>query len=164
MTWPKPYGFRELSTITETSIHVHGYSRRNADTAARLAGLRFEEKVQGFFLSHYPNYSAEPHIRYKEVKHWRNAFPDGLMLLSDRSIIFEIKRQHMPEAWWQLRKRYQPLLEHHRVQPVQVIEVVKDFDLQMPFPEDVDVLTLDEFPRLLREPHSSRFSVLVWPR
>jgi len=80
-------------------------------------------------------YGAECHVIYWTAKGPRNAFPDGILWLDDRTVVFEIKRQHMPEAWWQLRKHYQPVLEAYSMKPVQVCEIVEDFDLQMPFPE-----------------------------
>jgi len=98
--------------------------------------LRFEEQVQLALLEQFPKYRAEPQVYYFTGKGPRNAFPDGVMFLPDRTVIFEIKSQHMPEAWWQLQKHYRPVLEAFRVQPVQLIEVVKSFDLQMPFPEE----------------------------
>ena len=84
------------------------------------------------------------------------------MLLPDRTVIFEIKRQHMPEAWWQLRKHYQPVMERYREQPVQVCEIVKDFDLQMPFPEsDIHCFGNDELNAFL-ERNPAQFGVWWW--
>lgn len=92
----------------------------------------------------------------------RNAFPDGLMLLDDRTVIVEIKRQHMPEAWWQLRRHYQVVLEKYRPKPVQVLEVVKEFDLQMPFPEDDFLLFENDFLGKFLELPVEKFGVMLW--
>lgn len=131
-----PQGFLEPSLpINQIEIRWRKYSRRIGNTAAKEAGLRFEEKVQTALLDLFPLYEAEPQIIYWTPKGPRNAFPDGLLLLPERTIIIEIKRQHMPEAWWQLRRHYSLVMERYRVQPIQCIEIVKDFDCAMPFPE-----------------------------
>lgn len=52
----------------------------------------------------------------------------------------EIKFQHMPEAWWQLRKLYQPALEFKLRRPVFVLEVCKSYDPAMPFPEPIELV------------------------
>lgn len=131
-----PAGFQEPSLpISRLEIRWRKYHRKAGNTAARENGLRFEDQVQQHLLDCFPLYEAEPQIIYWTPKGPRNAFPDGLLLLPERTVIIEIKRQHMPEAWWQLRKHYQIVMQRYRVQPVQCIEVVKDFDAQMPFPE-----------------------------
>lgn len=131
-----PQNFQEPSLpIERIEVRWRKYRRRNGNTAAREAGLRYEEKIQLALLDCFPLYEAEPHIIYWTPKGPRNAFPDGLLLLPERTVIIEIKRQHMPEAWWQLRRHYSLVMERYRVQPIQCIEIVKDLDISMPFPE-----------------------------
>lgn len=123
--------------------------------------MRFEEQVQRELILAFPDYQPNPHIVYWTAKGPRNAFPDGLLTLNDRTVIVEIKRQHMPEAWWQLRRHYQLVLEQYRIQPVQVLEIVKSFDSQMPFPEEFDLITPGELTSFLeRDPQ--RFGVMKW--
>lgn len=159
-----PPGYRELSPpISGVRIQFRDYSRRyRGNTSAKEAGLRYEEKVQRALCSHFADYRPEPHIIYWTGKGPRNAFPDGLMLFPDRTVVFEIKRQHMPEAWWQLRRHYQPVLEAYRSQPVQLVEVVREFDLGLQFPEPIKLLhSLDELDEFIRDP-IAEIGVLVW--
>ncbi len=60
----------------------------------------------------------------------------------------EVKYQHTPDAWWQLRRLYAPLVEH--IFPhysVHLVEVCKWFDPAVPFPERFDMLPAVEAVR-----------------
>lgn len=92
----------------------------------------------------------------------RNGFPDGLMLLNDRTVVFEIKVQHMPEAWWQLRRHYQLVLEQYRPVPVQCCEIVKTYDAGMPFPEEGLVLFERDFLGKFLQADPKQMGVLLW--
>lgn len=159
-----PAGYRELCPpISGVKIQFREYARRRKGiTPAREAGLRYEERVQWALASRFADYQPEPHVMYWTGKGPRNAFPDGLMLFPERTVVFEMKRQHMPEAWWQLRRHYQPVLEAYRPQPVQLVEVVREFDLGLQFPEPIKLLhSLDELDTFTREP-IDEIGVLLW--
>lgn len=105
--------------------------------------------MQSFLVGQFDLYEPEPQITYCAAGRPGLAYPDGLLLLPDRTVIFEVKSQHMPEAWWQLRRHYQLVMEQYRVQPVQCIEVVKSFDAAMPFPEKIDFFTVRQLREVL---------------
>ena len=165
-TWTPPASFLEPSQpIERVQLRRKKYHRRSGNSEARERGLRFEERVQEHLSEAFPtSYIAEPELVYWTGKGPRNGFPDGVLELPDRLVVFEMKIQHMPEAWWQLRKHYQPVLEAYTKVPVQCVEIVKDFDLQMPFPEDeISYYELRDLDKLLvSDPHD--FAVLWWPR
>jgi len=90
----------------------------------------------------------------------RLVVPDGILLRSRDVVIFEIKSQHMPEAWWQLRRLYAPVLEAWWNKPVVCCEVVKSFDPSIGFPEPVKFCrSLDE---VLSSNHGDAFRVFQW--
>jgi hypothetical protein len=58
-------------------------------------------------------------------------------------VIFEIKIAHMPEAWWQLKRLYEPVLRAWpRVTgiPIRCCEVVQAYDPHVPFPCEYDLV------------------------
>lgn len=102
-----------------------------------------------------------PWIEFQEQENPRPRFcqPDGLLFdpWTGRIILLEVKYQHTPDAWWQLRKLYAPVIEylfpHYEVA---CVEVVKWFDPAVVFPER---------PALLKCPMEgdpSRLGVHIW--
>jgi hypothetical protein len=82
-------------------------------------------------------YWPEPRISFIDDSGARNCYPDGLLIINPFVFVLEIKIQHMPEAWWQLRRLYLPLLRQ-QFPVVGGIEIVKSYDPAMPFPEPVN--------------------------
>ena len=136
------------------------YIRTRGNTAAREAGLRFEAKVQEHFTGIWPGYFAGPILHFTDDRGHNLCIPDGILLLPDRVVVFEIKSQHMPEAWWQLCRKYRPVVEVWQTdRPVQGVEVVRSYDPAMPFPCPVRVV---ESPTCIFNLSSKDFCVLVW--
>lgn len=165
---PPPPSFRApKGTIHNVTIgNVIEYERQRGDTSARDNGLRYEAKVQKALydlLGDY--YQPSPRVSFHDDSGLRFCIPDGLFRMLDRLVVFEIKIQHMPEAWWQLRKLYAPVLDHSfgaaLRKPTQVIEVVASYDPAMPFPEPI-VLISDLRRHLECEDLRKSFGVLVW--
>jgi hypothetical protein len=79
----------------------------------------------------------------------------------DRVLIFEIKSQHMPEAWWQLEQLYRPVLRARRpLCPIVCVEVCRSYDPAMPFPAEFRLLSsIDE---ILDNPIVTSLAVLPW--
>lgn len=127
-----PYGIRVRSTP---------YERQKGDTPARENGLRYEAKIQTLLESTFHPYWPSPKVSFYDKSGLRFIVPDGLILRADRTVIFEIKFAHCPEAWWQLRKLYSPILELAYSKPVQVVEIVRSYDPATPFPETPELLT-----------------------
>ncbi len=137
---PPPPHFQAPTSIHDVRIQFGLYLRERGDTAAREAGLRYESKVQAKLQDLFPFYQSSPHVSFMDGRQLRFCIPDGILLDSECITIFEIKSQHMPEAWWQLRRLYSPVLAAWGARPVQVIEVVRSYDPSMPFPEDVELV------------------------
>lgn len=132
-------------------------------TEAQKAGLRYEAKAQLMLREVLgPRYSVAPHVHFEDESGWRTCVPDGVYVPVDGPVfVFEIKSQHMPEAWWQLRRLYQPVLEARRPRrQIVPIEVTRSYDPSQPFPEECEVIRdLSDFVLRTRFDH---LGVLVW--
>lgn len=80
--------------------------------AAKRSGLRYERDVQEWLGSVLRYYEPGPWFEYSDAtgKHWCQ--PDGVMKDDSSSTlyIFEIKRRWCVEGWWQLCRKYAPVL------------------------------------------------------
>lgn len=157
---PPPPHFRPIiGDIRDVVFSPQNYVRQRGDTAAREAGLRFEAKAQEVLQTAFKTYFPTPRIAFVDRSGYRVCIPDGVVVEDGGGIVFEIKIQHTPNAWWQLRRLYQPVLEKHLFRPVRVVEVVRTFDPDTMFPEKFDLLTsIDD----VRQIPPDRFGVLTW--
>lgn len=144
-----PPRFRPLrGQVTEARCLLSiGYDAAAGTTDAQRAGLRYEAKVQQFLKSRFPAYEAAPWLHFLDDKLARTAQPDGVLKLNNFVVIFEIKHQHCPEAWWQLERLYRPVIEVIWPNtPVMCIEVCRSYDPSMPFPCPVTLIEkIDEW-------------------
>ena len=116
-----PQGFRPAEDVIwaelVTSGPIKGPSR---PTGARAAGMRYERKAHGAFQQRWspeangPLYAPAQWIKFLcrgETKA-RWCQPDGLILDFNRSriTILEMKLHHTQNAWWALRRLYEPTL------------------------------------------------------
>lgn len=118
-------------------------------TGARAQGLRYERKSKEMLEKRFADWAANgnpdcelllgPWINFKSSgDKLRYCQPDALLIdTAGKSIvIFEIKLQHTAQAWWQVRKLYEPVLERiYSGFSFTAIEVVKWFDAHQTFPE-----------------------------
>lgn len=132
-----------------------------AQSAAQKAGLRYEEKAQAFLRSKFPDVRLSTMLHFCDDSGPRRCVPDAFLSLPDRTIAFEIKSQHMPESWWQLRKLYAPVLEALYSKPVLCVEMTKSYDPAVPFPELHQVFYN---PDSLAGMPVSSFVVLLWKK
>jgi len=116
-------------------------------SVAQQNGLRYEKKAQRYLEERLgPTYCASPNLHFSDQSGFRTCVPDGILFGTRTLFVFEIKNQHTPDAWWQLRRLYQPVLEHlPGIDHVSCIEVCRVFEPNTPFPEEIDlVLDLKE--------------------
>lgn len=162
-----PPAFRPLCN-QPLHVRIGGHSVFNGPglTSAQKNGLRYEAKAQVYlrdwFQTHTDfTYLLQPHITFDNGPRPRTIIPDGLALEPNGLVtIFEVKSQHMPEAWWQLRRLYEPVVRNLSfVRSTSCVEVVRSYDPAMGFPELVE--TFSDPAQLLRAPRSL-FKVLIW--
>lgn len=158
---PAPPKFRApLGRIRDVNMeetpHEH-YAAAKGTSSAQKAGLSYESRVQRQLMQIFgPNYKPSPSIYFSDDRGRRCCIPDGIILGPSLSVVVEIKSQHMPEAWWQLRKLYEPVLR--TVYPhVALLEICKSYDAQMPFPEAVRLLGSSPL-----DLNDGEFGVVAW--
>lgn len=110
-------------------------------TTAQRNGVRYEHKVQRWLTRQLgPSYLLSPRIEvftFQSVL--RTLVPDGLYLSEDMALVVEIKHQHVPESWWQLRGLYGPAVKRlPLVCHVNLLTIVKSFDPAVSYPEPVE--------------------------
>lgn len=134
------------------------------NTAAQVNGLRYESRVHSELSRKVSGYLENPRLIFFDAVAARSCIPDGIILLADRAVLVEVKLSHMPEAWWQLKRLYEPVVRNWSRAaglPIQFVEIVRSFDPAVPFPAPVHLFAdLDEVisgPVL-----SNEFGVLVW--
>lgn len=155
-----PPRFRSLGNVTHFSISFSDYCQSGQGVSeAQKQGLRYEAKVQDYLVARFRDYNPEPRISVLDDGVARQLRPDGLLIYPDRVFIFEIKYQHMPEAWWQLEKLYKVALAKKYHCPISLVEVCRSYDPAMPFP--VPVTLIEDLESWVSKPRDE-FGVLEW--
>ena len=138
-----PAEFKPAGRVLAAGFSYPPFLRRRRYTGRRAEGVRYEKKVQAYLLSTYAEkYVDSPWLRFYSGGKWRWCQPDGLLidLPAGTITIVEVKYQHTPDAWWQVRQLYQPVLQvlfPERLWTFHACEVVKWYDPAVLFPERV---------------------------
>lgn len=135
------------------------YAKAKGTSAAQKSGLAFESRVQRALKARWDgDYHVGPRLHFSDDSGDRFCIPDGILLRGGRALLVEVKSQHMPEAWWQLRQLYQPVLQQ-RYREVSVLEICRIYDPHTPFPETVMlVIDLEDATHLVPR----NFGVMPW--
>ena len=97
----------------EHQMFPPSWARPKRAKGAKGKGLAYERKIQDILTDEYPdNYIAGPWFRFQTRNRIRWCQPDGLLVQPIHGLItiVEIKLQHTPAAWWQLKELYYPVL------------------------------------------------------
>lgn len=128
----------------------------------RRKGVKYEERAQEYLADLYGDaYVPSPWFQYQNADEDKARYcqPDGLLFESrlQKVVIVEVKLRHTSKAWWQLRRKYGPLL--HQVFPwmeVAYVELVQWYDVDTAFPEAVHLR-----PRI-SQARSNEIQVTIW--
>lgn len=159
---PPPHGFKPLkSPIREVCFAIStNFTRGQGNTVAREDGCRYEAQVHTHLRKLLGAGYVAVEFDVTDASGRRRLIPDGVFFHLNHLLLVEVKRQHMPEAWWQLRKLYQPALEFKVPQKkVSVLEVVKSYDPAMPFPEAIELVS--DLGEWAKRPQTA-FGVYIW--
>lgn len=140
---PPPPHFRAIEGKVRNARWNPGFTRAVVgETAAQKGGLRYEGKVQERLAKLLgPTYCASPSLHFVDDTGQRTCVPDGILFQQRQLVVFEIKNQHTPDAWWQLRQLYQPvLLALPGIDYVSCIEVCRTLEPLTPFPEEIELI------------------------
>lgn len=136
---------------------------RTKSSGAKAAGQRYERRVQEHLAKSFPNtYVIAPWIRYlpHPAARWYWCQPDGLFidLLAGLITIVEVKLSHCPEAWWQVRRLYGPVVQRLFGPDFEyaAVEIVRWYDPHTSFPES---FTLTPHPCSVP---AGKFGVHIW--
>jgi hypothetical protein len=165
LTSPPPKGFRVANDVewVQYSPSAPAFVRRSRRrTGRRAAGEAYERKVHAELADRYGDFYV-PSVWWRYGTHTETRWcqTDGLLFRPlDRLItIIEVKLQHTPDAWWQVRHLYHPVLRKAFPEPLWMYnfcEVVKWYDPSVCFPE---------YHHLAADPlaiGSGKFGVHIW--
>lgn len=157
---PPPRFKHVTGPIREIRLQPQEYVRQRGTTASQEMGRRYESQVQSYledlFMAHYV---PEPVISFTDNGLYRTVRPDGVLIEKDFIVIFEIKYQHVPEAWWQLEKLYKVVLDGLYHRPVSLVEICRSYDPATPFPCEVEFIPdLESWVSV----HRPAFGVYQW--
>lgn len=140
---PPPHGFREAGKVLCAGWDSRNLDKPQGSTAAQKAGLRYERKVH-IAMQDGPlasSYYIEAPLFFVSTRGRQNCYPDALVLHPLYVGCIEIKSQHMPESWWQLRKKYEPVLRMiYPASRIVLLEICGSYDPSMPYPEAVTLV------------------------
>lgn len=141
---PAPQGFRPAGRVLRAEFSVSPHVRKKRYTGRRLEGIRYERKVHEHLELLFPeSYVRSPWLKfYPAGEGWRWCQPDALVIdpRAGRITIVEVKYQHTPDAWFQVKHLYLPVLQeifHPQLWEYDFCEVVKWYDPATLFPEPV---------------------------
>jgi hypothetical protein len=160
---PPPHGFRSVDGPVFDVGMGSFVLPSGALTAAQKAGLRYEDRIQEALSRRFTDlFQSNVRLFYRDGRGPGGCIFDGLLMAGKSVTIIEIKLQHMPEAWWQLRKKYEPVVRAWPVlegRRVYLLEICRSLDASMPFPEPLNVVqSIDEL--LMKE--DGTLGVLQW--
>lgn len=130
------------------------FTNTSKPRGSRADGIRYEQKAQAYLRK---GFEADPFGRFRNDDGWellpspwlvfkagsrdaRDRFcqPDALLVNQElkHCAIVEIKLQHTPHAWWQVRQLYEPVLRRvYTNYAFSAMEIVKWLDPSIAFPE-----------------------------
>lgn len=137
---PPPPGFQPpVGQIINVQHEPRLNVLNKGTTTAQKTGLRYEAKVQSALRATYSNlYWPNPAFSWRDDRGKRYCEMDGLLHILGRLVCIEIKFQHMAESWWQLRKKYELVLERWdgiNGDDILLLEICNSLDPVTPYPE-----------------------------
>jgi hypothetical protein len=174
--FPKPKRFRPSDLVTFAEFCDEPAFVRGAHetlTGSRRAGILYERRVHGYLKRQFNATGLSPvfyapgkWIRFRtsdpRESTFRYAQPDGLLFDLPRSqiTIIEAKLSHTQNAWWGLRRLYEPLIRFlfGPSWGYAVCEVTRYYDPAVRWPEKLNMV---RDPSYLRR---NEFGVMILSR
>ncbi len=162
-----PDGFEEVSEVLNAqfcggtdAFRISDGGRADTRLALR-AGKKYEQRCHEVLSRQWENlgsYLPGPWISFHDQNRKRRLCqPDALFIRSDGSVlIVEMKLTHTLNAWWQLRRLYQPVVERLYNREAFVLEVCRTGDPLMRYPEPVEL-----YERVEDLKHDAKFNMLI---
>lgn len=143
-----PRGFHGVSEPRNVRFSHEPAPRNRGHTQAQKMGLRYEQKVHDVLSAIYETrFTPSPCILFEEGTRLRRAIPDGVLVLGDCVVVVEVKYTHTEDAWWQLKRLYEPLLSAiYGERLLRCVEVCRSYDPTTSFPSHRLVTSLHALP------------------
>jgi hypothetical protein len=111
-------------------------------SAAQRAGIRYERKALTFLAKEFgDDFTPSQWFQYIVNGKPRWCQVDGIVRRNNLTVIVEVKVRFTSDAWWQLRKLYEPVVRAAlRPSRLALAIVCKSFDPAVPFPEEPSIL------------------------
>jgi hypothetical protein len=140
----------------------HPFRITKGTNGSQKAGVLYEKRVQDFLHDRFGNsFVGNPALHFQADGFARTAIPDGLILEEGRTTVVEIKSQHMPEAWWQLRRLYEPVCRAYLPKSrIVLLEICKVYDPHVAFPEEFEFV--DDMSKFVAESKDGNLGVMRW--
>ena len=113
---------------------------------AKYLGIKYEEKVQKLLLQEFKGkYAPSPWFKYFDAGDEKLKYCqlDGVYVDVKRNLIVlvEMKLRHTQAAWWQLQRKYLPVLRHVYGEKYKyaLVEVCKWYEGTEPFPVPISL-------------------------
>lgn len=137
-----PAGFRAAEGVRlawATGDGPFGRAPSRGGTAAQRAGRRYERKALDFLSKQLGGaFKPSQWFRFYDKSGHRWCQVDGLLNDEHGLVIFEVKYSFTADAWWQLRKLYEPVVKRaFLAKSAQLVVVCKNFDPATQFPEPI---------------------------
>ena len=163
-----PRGFKPTTKVswakwlTEAPTFVTK-KRKVKKRGAKWLGIKYEQRAQAHLEELYgERYIPSPWFKYFDNGDERLKWcqPDGLYIDVKRGliVIVEIKLRHTPRAWWQLEKKYLPVLRYVFGTDFKyaLVEYTKWYDGTEPYPVPVSLRPS------LADAQPGDFQVTIW--
>ena len=147
---PPPNKFNPVVGVADAQLvrYRPPFITRTRRTGRRAQGVKYEQRAHDHHVELLePYYVPNQWFRFRESPapgtvpgRWRWCEVDALLVRpsTGRITIIEYKYQHTSDAWWQLRRLYEPVVRKLFCPPfwsIALCEVVKWYDPAVKFPE-----------------------------
>lgn len=107
-------------------------------TPAQKNGKRYERRVQAALAERVKGFVPGQWFEFRDKIHRRFCQVDGLSQTEELTTIFEIKYSFTTDAWWQLRKLYEPVVRKALVpKALALVVICRNFDPAIQYPESI---------------------------
>lgn len=131
-------GVRSAWPLTQGPDARTPHRSRLKGTPAQRAGIRYERKALAFLQKEFGrDFIPSRWFRYETSESsQRYCQVDGMLQINNLLVVVEIKVTFTSDAWWQLRKLYEPVVRMAmKPSRMALMVVCKSFDPAVPFPE-----------------------------
>jgi hypothetical protein len=144
---PPPARFRPARGVewARFSDNAPTFKRKGRVTGRRLQGVKYEIAAQAMVNRKFKLYIENPWLIFYSEGGLHYCRPDGLLFDFKLGVIIivEMKYQHTTDAWWQVRKLYEPVLRRmfpETLWTFHFLELVKWFDSAVKWPEQIRMI------------------------